>query len=126
KSIARCADARRIQFWENGGMRCVMKRTRTCPSDDLPCRRRCGTSCRFPVDVCDGCGLALFLMGVAPTQVFVISGYVLFAATWYTVGVLIASSWRTCCLSVSLPWVLPPSTRCGRSALFSRRMHGEC
>lgn len=39
------------------------------------------------------CALALFLTGLAPTPGLVISGYLLFAATWYTHGVLIASSW---------------------------------
>ena len=35
----------------------------------------------------------LILIGVAPTRILVILGYVLFAATWFSGGVLIASSW---------------------------------
>jgi ACS family tartrate transporter-like MFS transporter len=39
------------------------------------------------------CMTALILIGVAPTPILVMVGYLLFAATWFSGGVLIASSW---------------------------------
>ena len=36
---------------------------------------------------------ALLLIGVTSTPALVIAGYLLFAATWFTTGVLVASSW---------------------------------
>jgi ACS family tartrate transporter-like MFS transporter len=35
----------------------------------------------------------LILIGVAPTPILVMAGYLLFAATWFSGGVLIATSW---------------------------------
>jgi ACS family tartrate transporter-like MFS transporter len=39
------------------------------------------------------CMTGLILIGVAPTPILVLVGYLLFAATWFSGGVLIASSW---------------------------------
>jgi ACS family tartrate transporter-like MFS transporter len=39
------------------------------------------------------CMSGLILIGVASTPILVMAGYVLFAATWFSGGVLIASSW---------------------------------
>jgi ACS family tartrate transporter-like MFS transporter len=39
------------------------------------------------------CTSGLMLIGVAPTPILVMVGYLLFAATWFSGGVLIASSW---------------------------------
>lgn len=39
------------------------------------------------------CMIGLILIGVAPTPILVMIGYLLFAATWFSDGVLIASSW---------------------------------
>jgi MFS transporter, ACS family, tartrate transporter len=39
------------------------------------------------------CITGLILIGVAPTPILVMGGYLLFAATWFSGGVLIASSW---------------------------------
>jgi ACS family tartrate transporter-like MFS transporter len=39
------------------------------------------------------CMTGLILIGVAPTPILVMIGYLLFAATWFSDGVLIASSW---------------------------------
>jgi len=39
------------------------------------------------------CMTGLILIGVAPTPILVMFGYLLFAATWFSNGVLIVSSW---------------------------------
>ena len=39
------------------------------------------------------CMTGLILIGMAPTPILVAVGYLLFAATWFSDGVLIASSW---------------------------------
>lgn len=39
------------------------------------------------------CMTGLILIGVAPTPILVMTGYLLFAATWFATGVLVVSSW---------------------------------
>jgi ACS family tartrate transporter-like MFS transporter len=46
-------------------------------------------ACAFTVLLAGG----LLLVGVASTPALVIAGYLVFAATWFTMGVLVVSSW---------------------------------
>jgi uncharacterized membrane protein len=67
-------------------------------------------ACAYEIVVAVG----LLLIGFSLTPALVIAGYLLFAATYFTAGVLVVSA--------SLPWGVPRSTRCGKLARFSRPM----